>query len=190
MLIDRPYDLDMPAPIPQQHPHALHIQTNLNWADFSSSTHSHSPLDPYQSSSSSQLHQQHVGSGLQQHGYDYAPSSSSQSLTPFTSVSDYDFSGGSPTSPSASSASECLSVQAHTPREGSADICALAGTGPLHAGVVVGGGAADCYSFDVGVGALDGYYAAPQGQKMMHQHAMPPIDMEALNGALAPFMQG
>ncbi len=108
MLVDRPYDPRHaradPAATPRTRCTSRPTSTGrtLPRTRIRRSTlisHHHRP---------SQLLHQHVGSGLsQQHGYDYvssSSSSSSQSLTPFTSVSDYDFAGGSPTSPSASSA--------------------------------------------------------------------------------------
>lgn len=108
MPVDRPFELDhLHAPIPQQHPHWLHNQMmNLNRADFASS-HTHSPLDPYQFSKQ-QL--QLLDHGLQQqqqqqHAYVYqhassalSSSQSSQTRTPFTTSStEYEYVCGSST---------------------------------------------------------------------------------------------
>lgn len=209
MLVERPYDpldhqLDHHQPMGQVHlqsshlqhnqahlaapipHHALQIQTtNLpSWstpsAPASEYSHTHSPHDPYST--------HHFGGGA----YDPSPQQQQQALTPYaSSVSDYDYSmgtgAGSPTSPSTAS-------QAHTPREGSADICASS-----FPGAHTTSGAAHGY------GGFHEFYA-PEESKMLVQQQQQQgvgmhgqgqgghggmqgmIDMEALNGALAPFM--
>ncbi|KLO08106.1 hypothetical protein SCHPADRAFT_944719 [Schizopora paradoxa] len=216
MLVERPYDpLDhqlepmvqlqsshlqqnqqqahqhLAAPIPH---HALQIQTtNLpSWSTPSASaseySHTHSPHDPYST--------HHFGGGA------YDASSQHQALTPYaSSVSDYDYGSmgtgaGSPTSPSTAS-------QAHTPREGSADICASFPS--ANAQVSYNGFKFEGYypgeheqqqhesskmlvqQHGVGMQGQQGVGMQGQGQGQGGHGGMM-IDMEALNGALAPFM--